>query len=228
MNKVIPILPCPDIQAQTVFYQHLGFEVTGLYKAPNPYASLKFSELELHFYGTRKQQPAANASMCYVSVTDVDAVYTRFAEGLKQHLGKIPRSGLPRITKVRDLTYDRRFTLTDPGGNTLYVGTPNTDNSQPFFRSLDHPEHAKPFGVLYDLVHSKEDCAVADKLLPKLLSVQHELNALDQARLQLIALEINKQLGRPTDEKVLTTLCATNEGQDWQKIRSRWSELKDS
>ncbi len=53
--------------------------------------------------------------MCFLSVEQVDTVYNGFAKGLKHYLGKIPRSGIPRISKVRDLSNDRRFTLADPG-----------------------------------------------------------------------------------------------------------------
>jgi hypothetical protein len=38
MDKIIPILPCPDIKGQVAFYQQLGFELLNLYTSPNPYA----------------------------------------------------------------------------------------------------------------------------------------------------------------------------------------------
>jgi len=60
MNKVIPILPCPDIKAQVEFYQQLGFELIDLYTSPNPYAAMQFGTIELNFYGSRKMVSTEN------------------------------------------------------------------------------------------------------------------------------------------------------------------------
>lgn len=75
MDKVIPILPCPDIKTQVEFYQQLGFEVTGLYPSPSPYATILLGSIELHFWGSRKNIPTENPSMCYIQVEEVDALY---------------------------------------------------------------------------------------------------------------------------------------------------------
>ncbi len=114
-EKVIPIMGCPDIRIQVAFYQALGFEVLATYTSPNPYASLKWKDIELHFYGSRKIVPSKNPTMCYIRVANVDQVNEAFTAGLKRCYGKIPRTGFPKITKVRNLADDRRFTLTDTG-----------------------------------------------------------------------------------------------------------------
>jgi hypothetical protein len=207
-GKVIPILPCPDIRTLVAFYEQLGFEVLGLYTSPNPYAALQLGTMELHFYGSRKVIPGENPSMCFVKVTDVDAVYNTFASGLKKHTGKVPRSGIPRMTKVRDLSNDRRFTLTDTGGNTLFIGTPVKANTKSFFRTLQNEELATKFAVLYDIVYSKEDCSMAEKMLPKYETVKHE---------------IQRKLGRPVDDNELKMLLDVprENSEDWNKVQKR-------
>lgn len=223
MDKVIPILRCPNIKEQVEFYQQLGFEPTALYTSPYPYAVVLLGAIELHFYGSKKMAPAENAAMCFVRVEDVDAVYHAFTSGLKQHTGKIPRSGIPRISKVRDLSSDRRFTLTDPGGNTLYVGTPVQAGTANFFRTLHSETEAKQFAVLYDLIYSKEDCKIAANLLPKLLATKDSLSDLDKAKLLLAALEIQRQSGQAVDDTELTTLFEAHphSDDDWVKVRQR-------
>lgn len=93
--------------------------------------------------------------MCFIVVEDVDAVYEAFAGELKKNIGKVPRSGIPRMSKVQDLSNDRRFALTDIGGNTYFVGSPVKADANVFFRSLKNEEVVKKFAVLCDLVFSK-------------------------------------------------------------------------
>ncbi len=228
MNKVIPILPCPDVKAQAEYYQQLGFEVKGLYVSPNPYLSIAFGELDLHFYGNRKMEPSSNSSMCFISVDDVDQVYAVFASGIKKHTGKIPRSGIPRISKVRDLSSDRRFTLTDPGGNTFYIGTPVKSEAHLFFRTLEDESLTKKFEVLYDLVYSKEDCKLASAMLPKFPLVENFTFDLDKAKFLLVCLEIQKQEGLPLEEtglKKLLSVSPEKERSEWEKIRKRYGSI---
>ena len=224
---IIPILPCPDIRTQVAFYKLLGFEVLGIYTSPNPYASLKFGEVELHFYGSRKIDPAQNPSMCYLKVEDVDTVYELFASTLKANTGKIPRSGLPRITKVRDLSLDRRFTLTDPGGNTFFIGTALKADMKSFFRTLQNEEFAVKFAALYDVVYSKEDPPMAEKMLPKYEMAKDVLRGLDKAKLLLVELEIQRSLGKAVDDQELKALIEVNLGndEDWSKVQKKYFSI---
>lgn len=227
MDKVIPILPCPDIRTQTSFFQQLGFQLTAIYTSPNPYAVMAYGSIELHFYGSKKNDPPANSTMCFIMVRDVDAVYEAFAHGLKKNTGKVPRSGIPRISKVRDLVTDRRFTLTDTGGNTYFVGTPVQAGASAFFRTLQNEEAAKKFAVLYDLVFSKEDFAMAEKMLPKFDEEKDLAYELDDAKYQLLKLEIQQQLGRSLQDAKLKDLLGAHQHSDanWEKIRKRYTAL---
>ncbi|HEY8960012.1 hypothetical protein [Chitinophaga sp.] len=227
-EKVIPIMGCPDIRAQVDFYKALGFEVLGLYTSPNPYAALKWQSIELHFYGSRKIVPSENPAICFLLVKDVDQVNRSFTEALKNRYGKIPRSGFPKITKVRDLSGDRRFTLTDTGGNTLYIGMPATEEDK-FFRKLDNQEYTKPFEVLYDILYSREDPELANNMLPKYSAMAGNLAGLDKAKYLLVLADIQKQLDRNIEDAELHQLIADNSENsgDWKKIQKRFLEILD-
>lgn len=218
-EKLIPILPCPDIKIQVSFYEALGFDVLGIYTSPNPYAALQWKNMEVHFYGSRKVIATQNSAMCFLFVNNVDEVNDAFTNALKKFYGKIPRTGVPMISKVRSLVYDRRFTLTDPGGNTFYIGSKNTDQ---FFRTLHHQQYAKGFAALYDVLYSKEDRNLAETMLPKYAHFYEELKGLDKAKFLLLVLDIQKQM---VDNDALNNLIQGETGEDWDRIRQRLEEI---
>jgi hypothetical protein len=187
---------------------------------PNLYAVMQLETIELHFWGSRKNVPAENSSMCFILVEDVDTVYQAFAGSIKQHTGKIPRSGIPKITKVRDLVNDRRFTLTDPGGNTIYIGTPGAAG---FYRTLQNETYAKKFAVLYDIVYSKEDPELAASTLPKYDIDKNLLDDLDKAKYLLVMLEIQQ----PVDDTELKALLEIHKGQnaEWTRIEDKYRSI---
>lgn len=139
------------------------------------YLVMVYQDIELHFYGTKRIAPNENASVCFISVDDVDRLHDDFVENIGKATGKVPRSGFPKITKVRDLSKDRRFTLTDPSGNTFYIGTRKPAQSNTFFRELADEQYAAQFKVLYDLVYSKEDCEVAHNCCQSCLPSKNSL-----------------------------------------------------
>lgn len=228
-ERVVPVMPCPDIKTQVTFYRELGFEVTGLYTSPNPYASLRWGSIELHFWGSRKVVASENSTMCILFVRDVDEVHRMFTAALKKFYGRIPRTGFPKITKVRDLADDRRFTLTDPGGNTLFIVVKATEDDR-FFRTLDDQKYAKKFAVLYDILYSKEDPELAGSLLPKYSRVGGNLKGLDKAKFLLVVADIQKHLNKQIDDSALSLLIKEHEGSDehWKRIKRKYLEiLKD-
>lgn len=109
MNKIIPILPCQSVKDQVAFYEKLGFTSVHVSNPnrPNPYAVVIYGSLEMHFYGSKKTLPNENPQMCYLSVDDVERIYEAFTSGLKEATGRIPRSGIPRISKLKYLKEDR-------------------------------------------------------------------------------------------------------------------------
>lgn len=219
MSKLFPILPCADMIAQIEFYQQLGFELVELFERPNRYAVVRLDDdITLHFYGSKHTPPEANASMCFIQVDDVDALHDRFAQNLRERRGSVPRSGIPRLSKPRDLASDRRFTLTDAGGNTFYIGTPREAGAPNFFRDLEDETLRGRFALLYDMVYSKEDMKAARKALNHLRTLSGALGDLDRAKLLLIELEVGKQEGTVVDTQPLVALVAAHHSEEWERI----------
>lgn|SRR5690554_98217 len=227
MEKVIPILGCPDIRTQVAFYEQLGFEPIEIFTSPNPYASMKLGTIELDFYGSKKVIPNANSTMCYIRVNDVDALHDAFANSIKLHTGKVPRSGIPRLTTVRDLKQDRRFTLTDTGGNTLFIGTPIKKGEKVFYRTLENEKYAKLFTVLYDIVYSKEEPEMAANNLSRYGIDTDLLNDLDKAKYFLVVLDIQNKTGQQLEDNALKTLLKIHKekNEDWEKIQKKYFDI---
>lgn len=123
-ERVVPILPCPDLPETLAFYTALGFEVTHHQASPYAYACVQRGDIRLDVQVSKGLNPAASPHYCYVSVPDVDALHAGFEAGLLAAYGRPPRRGIPRMGSVNTLSLDRRFTVVDPGGNHLLVGQP--------------------------------------------------------------------------------------------------------
>lgn len=198
MSKIIPILPCVSIDEQCEFYESIGFTITAKDKAPYAYAAVRYEDVNLLFWGSKKNNPSANASMVFIEVEDVDSLNAEFCGNMKSAWGKVLRTGFPRISKVRELKEDRRFTLCDPSGNTFYFGTPNNGDTITM-RTLDNEQLAESFTVIYDLLHSKESPEIAAKALSVFNRNKVELNVSDKEKLAVLTSEIEEALKERDD-----------------------------
>jgi len=130
-ESVIPGLPCRDLDDVLPFYAALGFDVTYRQERPNPYAAVRRGGIELHFFSVAEFDPADSMGSVVVLVPDTEALHTAFAAGLRATFGKLPVSGIPRMTRPR-----RRqgapggFTVVDPGGNWLRISR-HSDEGEP-------------------------------------------------------------------------------------------------
>ncbi|MHA6481688.1 VOC family protein [Paenibacillus sp. strain BS8-2] len=193
MSKVIPILPCVSIDKQCEFYESIGFAIIAKYRTPNAYAVVSYEDIIFHFWGNKKNDPNANASMVFIEVEDSDILNAEFCKNIKSAWGKVPRTGFPRISKVRELKEDKRFTLSDPAGNTFYFGTVNNGKTVTK-RTLDNEKHAQSFAVIYDLLHSHESPEKAAKALSVFNRSNDELNVSDREKLAVLTSEIEEAL----------------------------------
>jgi catechol 2,3-dioxygenase-like lactoylglutathione lyase family enzyme len=118
---MIPALPCASINETLDFYTALGFRVTYQQTRPNTYACVKYEDIDLHFFSMKSYVPAESYSTCLVLIDDADALYATFAANLRQHYGKLPITGIPRIGKPsnHNASGDWRFNVVDPGGNWI-------------------------------------------------------------------------------------------------------------
>lgn len=224
MNKIIPLLPCLHSQTQIDFYKNLGFNLK--YQYGSSYLIFTKDEVEIHFYATRQIKAHENSSCSYIIVEFLEPLYESFVESFKKTYGKVLTTGFPKLSKIRELVDDTRFTLTDPSGNTFYIGVPKTSKST-FFRDLDHEVHEKLFKVLFDLIYSHEDLTLANKMLPKLLAVKDELSDIDKAKLLLIEFDILSGLNQnPSDLEIQALIKQYPKNKKWQQITERLNQIK--
>jgi hypothetical protein len=126
---VIPALPCRTLDDSLPFYRALGFEVTYRQERPNPYAAVRRDDIELHLFGIPEFDPAESMHTVIVLVPDTGALHAAFAAGLREAFGKVPVSGIPRMTRPRRMQGTRGgFMVVDPGGNWLRISRQRTES----------------------------------------------------------------------------------------------------
>jgi catechol 2,3-dioxygenase-like lactoylglutathione lyase family enzyme len=115
------MLPCADLDETLDFYRILGFEVTYEQRKPYIYGAVERGSFGLHFYSAPAGIDARTlASRCLIMVDDVASYHREFSAALRNHYGRIPAKGTPRITRFRE--GQSRFTVVDPTGTwVLYV-----------------------------------------------------------------------------------------------------------
>lgn len=121
---MVPLLPCSSIDEMRDFYLPLGFEVTYRQLRPNPYLALQRGGIQLHYFGIRGFKPEDSYGSCLVLVDDTEPLFEEFAAGLRAQFGKLPLTGLPRITRPRRRKNAGNlsgFSLIDPSGNWIRV-----------------------------------------------------------------------------------------------------------
>lgn len=187
----IPILPCRSINDTLEFYVALGFEITYQQTRPNTYACVRRGGIELHFFTLRDYDPAQSFSTCIVLTPDVDALHQAFAAGLRQHYGRLPVAGIPRITKPNknNSAGDRRFNVIDPSGNWIRISQiDETAESQekPTSQKEASTKLSRAFVAADLLTNSKGDYPAAAKMLDAALA--HDEPAPAVLRLQALVL----------------------------------------
>jgi catechol 2,3-dioxygenase-like lactoylglutathione lyase family enzyme len=120
-ETAFPMLPCADLDETLAFYRILGFTVTYEQRKPYIYGAVERGSFGLHFYSAPAGIDARTlASRCLIMVDDVASYHREFSAALRNHYGRIPAKGTPRITRFRE--GQSRFTVVDPTGTwVLYV-----------------------------------------------------------------------------------------------------------
>lgn len=111
----IPVLPAISPQETLAFWESMGFAITYNQKAPYFYGVVERAGSALHFVHGKGLTPQTNQSGCLMMVDDAQAVHADFAARFKAAFGKVPSSGLPRLSRWRE--GGTRFTVTDTSGN---------------------------------------------------------------------------------------------------------------
>jgi hypothetical protein len=116
--QTIPILPCVSIEETLAFWESLGYKITYKQTHPYQYGVVKRNGYELHF-GRIKSMVATNNAYtgCLVIVNNAAGTYKVLSTDLKKRYGKVPHTGIPRISRMKPGA--TRFTLTDVSGNSV-------------------------------------------------------------------------------------------------------------
>jgi catechol 2,3-dioxygenase-like lactoylglutathione lyase family enzyme len=188
-----PILPCRDIDEAIAFYEALGFRRTYRQVRPNPYAVVARGDLQVHLGGIPGFDPAQSYASVIVVVPDPDALYHAFADGLRRAYGRLPVSGIPRITRPRKRygTVDG-FTVVDVGGNWLRVSRAGDTEE-----SAEHADGGLPgvIEVSARLADAHGDVALALRTLESGLRRHSGASRQDRARALLYRAELAVRLG---------------------------------
>src|SRR5262245_25523351 len=112
-ERAVPILPSRDLAESLAFYERLGFENRGAPPDEWNYMIIGRGSIELHFLGEPNAFSAwTSPTSCYVAVADADALYSEWT-GV----------GVAADTPMTTDYGMREFTVQDPSGNLLRIGT---------------------------------------------------------------------------------------------------------
>ena len=111
-EELVPVFRVSDGRAAAVWYERLGFEITGEHRFEPGlplYLFLRRGTVNLHL--SEHLGDAPPESLAYFYVDDVDALAADLGES------------------VQDVPWGREVDLTDPDGNRLRIGTPSGSNA---------------------------------------------------------------------------------------------------
>ncbi|WP_424210767.1 glyoxalase [Streptomyces sp. BI20] len=163
--RTVPLLPCADPDATLAFYRALGFETTWEQRRPYLYLALTCAGVDLHFgpapAGTDPSREESGGAL--IAVEDVAPFHAAFTAGLRAALGRVPTSGLPRVTRLRPGA--SRFTVVDPNGNSLIVVRRDEPDELEYGGSKELTGLARGLDNARILLEFKNDPAAAHRAL---------------------------------------------------------------
>lgn len=166
------------------------------YRIPWDDEDLDRSGIELNFYGDKQFDPVASAHGCLVLTDDVDYLYAVFTEGLKAAFGSVPTQGVPRVGVLKDMSYGmRQFLMTDPGGNTIQIAQPISEDQR--HRPLPQGtfDRAIHMGSLF--ADAKQDLGLAVKVLDRALHrTDEEPTAVQLVKLLVLRADVAVRQGQ--------------------------------
>ncbi|MCW5873594.1 MAG: hypothetical protein KIS88_03000 [Anaerolineales bacterium] len=174
------------------FYENLGFRRTYRQLRPNPYAVVQYEDIHLHLFGMDGFNPEDSYGTVIIVVPDTDALYRHVAERLRAAFGKLPVSGLPRVTRPRKkFGTVTGFSLVDPGGNWLRISQLGaTEESEEKAEGL---EHFISVAARLGDAHGSETDAL--RTLENAIARFPQAGALERARAYLYRGELAVRLG---------------------------------
>jgi len=196
-ETTIPLLPCVSLDETLEFYEALGFEMTYRQTAPNPYGVVRRGGFELHFFGIKGLEPAKAFSTCLVVMPEVEPLHATFAELLRRALGRLPVSGIPRLTRMKP--GQSRFTLVDLSGNSIIFVRRNHFREEEFYEpppgAPPRSRMAKALATAARLRDFRTDDAAAAKVLDVALARDEPCEPVERARALAARTELAVALG---------------------------------
>jgi hypothetical protein len=197
---MIPVLPCASLPDTLAFYRALGFEVTHEQTRPYTYGATRRGDMHVHFTGARRHDPNSGGGTCLVIVPEVEPLHATFAAALRRTYGKLPVTGVPRITRMKP--GQSRFTVVDVAGNSLVFikqGAPAEDEDveAAITRRPDESRMAHALRFAARLRDFKNDDAAAAKVLDTALARDEPCAPLERARALEARLELAVALAQP-------------------------------
>jgi catechol 2,3-dioxygenase-like lactoylglutathione lyase family enzyme len=227
-QTVVPVFPCDDLKATLAFYNALGFATLHEQHAPYAYGSVRFEQIQIDFYGSQATAAAEESGhMCLVLSGEIQRLYDTFVGGLKQHLGRRPRSGIPRIGTLNTVSKNLRFNLIDPNGNRLIViATETHDKPKP----KRHTPLSKAISAARLDAYSRDEPTIAAEHLDQALTQLDAEPAATRFRAFVLRADIAAALGdRATLEHYLQAAqvlaLAPDDLAETAEERGRLSEL---
>ncbi|MCH7408928.1 hypothetical protein MM239_05950 [Belliella sp. DSM 111904] len=187
----IPSLPCVDIEESLSFWEILGFEITYKQTRPYQYGVVERGGFELHFGRVKGMEAERNLyNGCLIMVHDAEKVYEEFRQRFKENMGRIPHSGLPRISRMKPGA--TRFTLTDISGNCIIFINYGEEDQETWEKADDKNQTPlqKSIAVAIRFRDYKEDEKAAAKTLDVALSKAGNETPTDIAEALLIRMDL--------------------------------------
>lgn len=113
----VPVLPCKAIGETLEFWGNMGFTTTYRQDRPYQYGVVERNGHQLHFVRVKGADPGYTG--CLMMVENVEQAHSDFCNALKTQLGRVPNTGIPRISRMRP--GQSRFTVTDVSENSVIV-----------------------------------------------------------------------------------------------------------
>ena len=227
-QTVVPVFPCHDLKATLAFFNALGFATLYEQHAPYVYGSVRFEQIQIDFYGSQATAAGAESGhICLILTAEIERLYDTFVGGLRQQLGRRPRSGIPRIGTINTVSKNLRFNLLDPNGNRLIViATETHDKPKP----KRHTPLSKAISIARLDAYSRDEPAAAAAHLDQALALLDAEPTATRFRAFVLRADIAAALGdRATVEHYLQAAQALtlvpDEHAETAEERGRLSEL---
>jgi hypothetical protein len=186
----VPVLPCVSIEETVAFWEAMGYKTTYLQTSPYQYGVVSRGGASLHLGKVKGMKVEQNYVGCLVMVADAEEVYKEFTGHLKKIVGKVPHTGIPRISRMKPK--GTRFTLTDVAGNSVIFITSGEQDQENWEKADDASQSKlqKAMALARRLRDYKNDDEAAGKVLDTALKKLNKEKNTEVAEAIIMRIEI--------------------------------------